>query len=462
MCADVTEPAQEYVPIATRRRRALIVYSPDPSAVGRAFDFDGTTWLLGRSIDGPGKIADNRISREHVRILAGSDPETYIAEDLQTSNGTLLNGKPISGPTFILGGHVLRIGDTLIVVDQEPDPDTLPAAKSADGTKVHEQVGSSLVAERIRQSIATVAASEGTVLLRGPSGSGKEVAAAAIHRLGVSQNAPWIPVNCAAIPRDLAESQLFGHAKGMFTNAVTDHKGVFERASGGTLFLDEIGDLPESIQAKLLRVLESGVVEPIGGTPKRVEVRVIAATHKDLDGDDFRRDLYARMSDWVLHLPPLAQRRGDVLSLWSHFVTAENGSETRRPSPLFAEAMLLYAWPENVREIRKLAKRVTMLAEDEEVFELSHLPEVMRRPLRDRRLAEKDGAKELESALVQEVEAKSPNQKPGPGKAAIEAALRKSNGNVASAARENGWQKTQLYRWILRYGIDAEDFRGQG
>src|SRR2546429_1656994 len=117
--SDETEPAQDYIPIAPRKRRALIVHSPDAAAVGRAFDFDGSTWLLGRTVDGPGQIADTRISREHLRILPSADEQSYIVEDLGAKNGSFLNGKKIAQPTFVLGGHVIRLGDTLVVIDQD-------------------------------------------------------------------------------------------------------------------------------------------------------------------------------------------------------------------------------------------------------------------------------------------------------------------------------------------------------
>jgi transcriptional regulator with GAF, ATPase, and Fis domain len=374
---DSTIKKGETRPMAARRRAAIIVHSPDEGAIGRRYDLDGTEHTFGRGGEGRGGVEDGRMSRVHAR-LRPSGTDGYSIEDLGSSNGTFLDGRRLDKPATALAGHVISMGETLLVIDQEPEPDRLPAAQDREPPQVPEIVGISFTTERLRKSIGTVAPTDGAVLLLGQTGVGKEVAARAIHRLSSRAQRAWVPVNCAAIPQDMAEAELFGYKRGAFTGATADHDGYFVQADGGTIFLDEIGDLAPSIQAKILRTLEDGSIQPIGASgPRRVDVRVLGATQVDLTKTAFRRDLFARLGDWVLELPSLAERRADILALWHHFQKAERSS----PLPLsgtFAEALLLHGWPMNVREMQKLAKRVLALAGSNKILDLELLPESMR------------------------------------------------------------------------------------
>ena len=422
-----------------RTRLLKVVYSPDASALGRTFALTGERWTLGRAVEGPGHLADDALSRMHVRFTPRPGA-VYVVEDLRTSNGSFLDGRSLTEVTPLEVGQVLSVGETLLVVDAEPPRDALPTRDDATGD-VPEIRGTSLTSERLRLSIATVAPTAGSVLILGPTGSGKEVAARALERLSGRRGA-FVPVNCAAIPSSMAEAELFGYAKGAFTGATSEHEGFFAQADGGTIFLDEVGDLPEPVQAKLLRVLETGEVQRLGEERRRIlDLRVVAATHKNLDNLDFRKDLFARLGDWVLRIPSLAERRADILDLFDFFLETE---EPRPYSSEFAEALLLYDWPMNVRELQKMARRLANLRTGNRVLDVEDLPELLQGML-DHRFEE---AEEIEDEEVN-----------APPREELEALLAATEGNVKQAAIEYGCHRNQLYRWLRRRRIDPRVFR---
>jgi two-component system nitrogen regulation response regulator NtrX len=222
---------------------------------------------------------------------------------------------------------------------------------------------------RLREQIAMAAPTNGRVLIAGENGTGKELVARQIHTLSHRRSAAFVEVNCAAIPEELIESELFGHARGAFTGAVADRRGKFETASGGTLFLDEVGDMSLKTQAKVLRALQEQVVEPVGGhAGVRVDVRVLAATNKDLvdeiRGGRFREDLYFRLNVIPIYVPPLRERGEDVLRLAEHFVAEFAREYGRRPKQLRPDAVRMlqaYPWPGNVRELRNIIERLMIM-----------------------------------------------------------------------------------------------------
>ncbi len=241
-----------------------------------------------------------------------------------------------------------------------------PAPLAAAGAREGDLVGSSGAMRDVQKSIGLLADSDATVLLLGETGTGKEVVARAIHRHGRRSKAPFVPVNCAAIPAELLESLLFGHVRGAFTGAVADRAGSFRDAQGGTLFLDEIGDMDLAMQAKLLRALQERVVAPVGGRPVPIDVRVIAATHRDIpqavrDGR-FREDLYYRLGVIPVALPPLRERLADIIPLAEHFLAlSSEGALAKRLSADAASRLLAHPWPGNVRELLNAMKRVSTL-----------------------------------------------------------------------------------------------------
>jgi DNA-binding NtrC family response regulator len=235
-----------------------------------------------------------------------------------------------------------------------------------------EILGTAETTSALRETIRQVAPSEATVLLLGENGTGKELAARAIHRGSARSSRPLVVVNCAAIPEALFESELFGHVRGAFTGATEAHRGKFQQADGGTLFLDEIGETPKSAQPKFLRAIESGDVETVGGRgPERVDVRLIAATNRDLSAavaaGEFRPDLYYRLAVVPVRLPSLRERAGDIPILAAHFLDAACRKNRVRPKRLDAAAVARlsrHAWPGNLRELRNAMERVAILVPD--------------------------------------------------------------------------------------------------
>lgn len=242
-------------------------------------------------------------------------------------------------------------------------------------------IGSSQPMQELAETLALVAPSDATVLITGESGTGKELVAGAVHHNSLRSDAPFIKINCAALHENLLESELFGHEKGAFTGAAEQRKGRFELADKGSLFLDEIGDMSLTTQAKILRVLQEGEFERLGGAETiKVDVRLIAATHKDLqqmiNSGLFRQDLFFRLSVVPLHLPPLRERSMDIPTLAQHFLTQyreKNRRDIRSFQAEALEALLVYSWPGNIRELENAIERAVILCLDEQIL-LQHLP----------------------------------------------------------------------------------------
>jgi len=242
-------------------------------------------------------------------------------------------------------------------------------------------VGESPVLHALRADISQAAPSNGRVLIFGENGTGKELVARNIHHLSLRSAGPFVEVNCAAIPEELIESELFGHTRGAFTGALTAKKGKFELAAGGTLFLDEVGDMTLKTQAKVLRVLQEQKVEPVGGTATiTVDVRVIAATNKNLEDEirkgNFREDLFFRLNVIPFHVAPLRERREDIPLLARHFIAELSAEYGKRPKELTREALDLLvaqAWPGNVRELRNIIERLVIMTPGDRI-EARHLP----------------------------------------------------------------------------------------
>ncbi|HEX6641569.1 MAG TPA: sigma-54 dependent transcriptional regulator [Thermoanaerobaculia bacterium] len=316
-----------------------------------------------------------------------------------------------------------------------------------------EIVGQSDAVQALRAAIDKVAPTEARVLIRGESGTGKELVANALHRLSRRAQRPFIKLNCAAIPAHLIEDELFGHARGAFTDAKTAKRGLFEEADGGTLFLDEIGDMDPMLQSRLLRVLEDGRVRRIGETADRaVSVRVIAATHRDLrelarDGR-FREDLFFRLSTVPIDVPPLRERRSDVPLLFTTFLQqscARNQRVQLSVDPSVHATLSAYDWPGNVRELRNVAERLSVFGTDP--ITLEQLPSsVLTR-----------GGAGPESGLVRIAEAAPVmalrDFKAQCEKEYIEAVLRRMNWNVSKAAQQLDIQRTYLHEKMTALGI---------
>ncbi|HJL42013.1 MAG TPA: sigma 54-interacting transcriptional regulator [Myxococcales bacterium LLY-WYZ-16_1] len=432
-----------------------VVSSPDRAALAQQIRLDGSELLVGRSPECTFRIADASVSRRHVRIFLPIGVERFWLEDLGGSNGTFIDGALIRGKVGLEGHECIWIGDSVLVVEKRPTENLFCIAPDVTGEKASAFRGVSMAADHVRKALETAATSEGAVLLLGPSGSGKEVSARIVHELS-GRTGPFVPVNCAAIPSELAESELFGHERGAFTGADQAREGHFRAADGGTLFLDELGELPLPLQAKLLRVLETDTVTPIAGRPKPVDVKIVAATHRAIDDEEdaFRRDLWARLSDWVVRLPPLERRRADVLPLFEHFLERALGRSLPR-TPRFDAAVTAYPWPLNVRELEKVARRLARLAGPKGRLDVPDLPPPITAMLHTGASAPED----RQSTPAPPEPARRTAPISIPSKEELEHALRESAGNVKAMAEAKGWHRMQVYRWMRRHGLDPTQYR---
>jgi two-component system nitrogen regulation response regulator NtrX len=322
----------------------------------------------------------------------------------------------------------------------------------------HELVGSGPAMKKLVSQIERVAASETRVCILGETGTGKALVARAIHEKSPRHDHPFITLNCAAVPAELIESELFGHEKGAFTGAAVKHVGKFEQADGGTLFLDEIGDMPVAMQAKLLRVLEEGEIERVGGDkPVKVDVRVVVATHRNLEDlvkqNAFRRDLFHRIYVFPLTLPPLHERKEDFPELVEHFarqVAAQNGWKEK----IFAEEAIAelrkYGWPGNVRELRNVVERLILLSSDESVG-AADVQLIL--PTSDSSSADGSGssAGRATGTLAERTEAFE--------REVMLAEIRRHNFHMTNVARALGLERSHLYKKCQQLGIDLQSLR---
>lgn len=307
-------------------------------------------------------------------------------------------------------------------------------------------ISRSQVMEDLLENTKRVAGSEVNVLIQSPSGTGKEQLAKAIHRASKRKNGPFMAINCAAIPEQLLESELFGHKRGSFTGATKDHVGLFQAAHDGTLFLDEIGDMPLLFQAKLLRVLEEREVRPIGSTESvPVNARVISATHRNLeqaaDNGEFRQDLYYRLNVVMLELPPLADRREDIPPLANHFLQQareRNESNVTQFAPDAMEELIKAAWPGNVRQLLNIVEQVVVLSPAPVIS-----AELIRKALRDKPSSLQsysDAKDQFERNYLLEL-------------------LRVTEGNVTKAAKIAKRNRTEFYKLLSKHGLEPGLFR---
>jgi hypothetical protein len=345
----------------------VLVYAEAYAALAPAYPLDKREVLVGRDPDADIHIPSSAVSRHHARIHKQGD--RFLLTDLGGRNGSIVNGE--AAREVALNPHdVIRFGDaifTFVEHDAEGfaryridgaviDPAT-GAARSGGGAG---RIVGGYQIQSIAAGLRKVAKSDLAVVLLGESGTGKEVFAEQLHDWS-GRRGPLMTVNCSAIPATLIEGELFGHKRGAFSGADRDRAGLIRAAHGGTLFLDEIGDMPLEAQAKLLRVLQSKEVTPLGATqPERVDLRVVSATHRDLgemqEAGTFRRDLFARLNEYSVLLPPLRERKEDLFML-SMALLARHGEAEAQVSLPFMAALSEYDFPYNVRELEALMKR---------------------------------------------------------------------------------------------------------
>ncbi|HMJ10041.1 MAG TPA: sigma 54-interacting transcriptional regulator [Polyangiaceae bacterium] len=409
----------------TARDFALgVVHSPDPALAGHSQALGGSTLVVGRDVDAPGLcIADSELSRLHYRVVFDGRAVRHRIGDAGSRNGTFVRGRRIDS-ALLEAGDVVRAGSTVFVYG-----DSDPMIR--------------LMADVERVQTGTLA-----VLVLGETGVGKERVARALHD-GSGREGDFVAVNCAAFSRDLLAAELFGHTRGAFSGATQARRGLFQTAHRGSLFLDEVGDLPLELQAALLRVIEDGQVRAVGSDNSVVvDVRIVSATHADLEqrvrSGQFRADLFARLGQVVLRVPPLRERRAQVLSFASQFAR-EAGQDRLELTADAAEALVKWDWPLNIRELRSLILGFSAMGQGS--LDFDYLDEHHAELLVDFRHGPTPEGRELEGPA------------PRDDRRALEARLRRHAGNVSAVAEELGKPRAQVYRWLRAAGLVPSRYR---
>jgi DNA-binding NtrC family response regulator len=395
-------------------------------------------------------VPDPWMSLSHLLVRRVLD--SWAVDDAGSKNGTFVNGRR-AGPGPLEDGDVIEAGETFFLFRKHATPGEGERFVDGDDLRPPAAGLTTLVPALALEfaKIQAIAPSSVSVVIRGESGTGKEMVAQAVHRLS-GRAGQFQAVNCAALPATLVESELFGYGKGAFTGAEGDRVGLVRAADRGTLFLDEIGDLPLGAQGALLRVLQESEVLPVGTTrPVKIDVRVVAATHRDLDAlvleHRFRGDLLARLRGLSVTLPQLSERREDLGLLVRALL--QRRAPRRAAGIAFtleaARALVSYTWPLNVRELDKCLESAAVLAGDGEIG-LKHLPAELRTAARAASAQPEAAHDDLPDVQRQRRDE-------------IVAALRDHGGNVTAAAKALGKARAQVQRWIRRYGIDR---RGGG
>ena len=418
-----------------------------PSLDGSVCPLVGERLVLGRGEECSVQLLGAELSRRHAELRR--DGPLWLVEDLGSRNGTWLNGKRLAKAAAIGTGDLLRIGEWIGLVSALP-----PGAATAPAYRELQPgffAGPTLL--EALEPARKAASKNLPIVVEGQTGTGKELAARAIHGWS-GRTGPFVGVNCAALPESLAEAELFGHHKGAFTGAHASRPGYFRAAHGGTLLLDEVTDLPLSVQAKLLRVLELREVVAVGGTTAApVDVNIIAAAQEPLESavaaGRFRADLCGRLQGLPVRLPPLRERVDEIPFLFARLLAWRAGGLHPAVEPAVVERLCLYDWPFNVRELDLLVRRLLAVHAQVATLGLSHLPEHIR-PASEPAAAPKRAEKPPRAARRQS----GADVRDEQHLQAFRAALRQSSGNVAQAARAVGISRQRAYRLM---GAAAQD-----
>ena len=456
--SDVTVSKQRSPRLAPRPRagRLSIVF---PRGLAASFTVDEAPFVLGRR--GDAQVRHPTVSRAHLAIAWNADAGEFRARDLDSHNGSSLDGVPLgTDPRSLADGSVLRIGDVVAVWEcpiAETEQDCLEASEAIPGRAASVQA--------LRAAIRRAAGDRAPVFIVGETGAGKERVARELHRLS-GRSGPLVSINCAALSPALVESVLFGHNRGAFTGALDAQRGLFREAHGGSLLLDEIGELPTALQAKLLRAIQEREVHPVGGAdPVAVDVRVIAATHRKpaeaIAAGILREDLYARLSLWELHVPALRARRVDLYDWLVHLHAAwqRSGAPPSALPPLSVdtvELLLLQRWPLNLRALERLVRELTTRCHDR-VVEPCDLPDWLDTTSPSEPTA---STRTLAAATSPTIPPPSifdpllaPPRPPLPSRDEFVAAFEQLGGSVRALARHFGRERRQIYRWIEAHGV---------
>lgn len=445
------------LPKRKRQPGLVLLYADTFRELPPAFLLERERHVLGRD---PGAadcvVKAPAVSRLHAEVVR--EGRHFVVRDLGSRNGVIVNGRKLQSAELEPLDE-LRIGDAIFKFVEDGAPEygryridgALSPGESRRAQKPTALAGGYQI-DTIVAEIERVAATPLSVIVRGPSGTGKEVIASELHRLS-GRRGKLAAINCTALPQNLIESELFGYKRGAFSGAERDKPGLIRHADGGTLLLDEIGDMPHEAQAKLLRVLQAREVLPLGATsPEPVDVRIVAATHRDLERlqreGKFREDLFARLNEYAVELPALHERKEDIYLLLQTFL-ARHGGTQKAPTFAFMSGLLHYDFPYNVRELEACIKRALALADGPQLH-----PELLPDPLQE---AMSDYGRDLSAASQ-----RPPEDEEGqgaPDEAALRQLLAKHQGNVAAVGRELGKARMQIHRWMKRYTIDIAEYR---
>jgi transcriptional regulator with PAS, ATPase and Fis domain len=388
-------------------------------------------------------LPDKLLSRAHVRIERV--PGGCDVEDAGSLNGTFVDGRRLEGRARLADGNLLLFGGHAAVFRRVGE-DALTAIEEELASPFGPVATTSPVLATTLWRLRRLARSGTEVLITGETGAGKEVYARAVHAAS-KRKGRLVAINCAAIPAELAESELFGYARGAHSTASEAKAGLIQAADGGTLFLDEIGDMNPRLQAKLLRFLQDREVTPLGSTtPKKVDVQVVAATNNAGATGELRSDLAARLGAQAIRIPSLRDRLEDLGVLIHHFLTAGGTRQAPELEPAAFHALCHYTWPRNVRELQKVINEAVAVSEGASVLRLTHLPEVV--------------------TDVMEPSSEAPESEPGTGRrrasptrVELEELLKANDGNVAQVARVLDRQWAVVWRWIVKHKIDPASYR---
>ncbi len=428
-----------------RSYRLAVVAGPD---AGLRRVIEGGTTMIGTHPDNDVVLTDSTVSRYHLELQIRR--EGLSIRDLDSTNGTRHGGNRI-GAMVLTGPAQLRLGKhTELAIEAEDEP---AAVGVFQGDRFGGVIGGSAPMHRLFALLARVALTDATVLLEGETGTGKEAIALALHHASKRADGPFVVVDCASIPHELIASELFGHAKGSYTGAVSDKRGLIEAATGGTLFLDEIGELPLDLQPQLLRALDKREVRRVGETrPIPVDIRVLAATHRDLramvKSGGFREDLYYRLAVVRCEVPPLRSRLDDLPALARHFAELFGRSGWDVSAELL-DQLGRHNWPGNVRELRNVIERALSLGMV--VVDGASPAEVAAQTAQSAASASATSAmldlpfKEAKAALVEGFE-----------RDYLVNLLARHKGNISRAALEAGIDRNYIHRLVKKYGLEVE------
>lgn len=426
-------------PSAPRHAAQLRIRGIDGDAVVRA---SGDSFTIGSSERNDVVVHSPDVAPRHLRVIRNHNRFRVI--DVGTPQGVWI-GDVRFAEAEVAFGTGLKLGATQLIFERA-------GTAVAEVRNFHGIIGDDPVLQSLNEVIARVAPSQATVAVFGESGTGKELVAQAIHKLSDCAHMPFIPVNCAAISRELIESELFGHERGAFTGAMVARKGAFEEADGGTLFLDEVGELPLELQPKLLRAIEQGEIKRVGAArPSQVRVRIVVATNRDLlhhvRSGEFREDLYFRLCVVPLHIPPLRSRPGDIPTLVHHFLTgfSPRGQVVHITQPAM-QLLEKYHWPGNVREVRNVIHRALLLRRSAsiDVEDLISALEPEAKPADEvaEPFAYVEGMK-LDDLMLRAEQA------------IVRAALVKHNDNRERAARDLGISRSTMFKRLKQWGATS-------